>query len=460
MMRRFKAVFVALLLVLTIYPVPSVFAEDPSYDDADYWRGYCTLSYENQHSEKCKEFYKYYFDKLEKEQADNEAAEEAAKGDYEKANKLATQYAKDIEVLKKDITDLNKSIDTLNKEIKVLVDKINDNEDTVDRLNAQVLTRMASKQGTMHFNPFLDFVLGSTSFSDMLRRSYGLNVIMGRDKEIRVEIEEIIKQLDSDKQSLEGKRENLNLDKEILEIKQADLEEKRAFQFAAMEEAQLIIQEAQMQNDKIAQVKKDMIDEIDDMLDVLPPNSYLMHPVKDSWVSSGFPYYPEDFGGGVHLGIDYAAGLGTPLYAPANGIVIVASDGCPTWGGLGNNCGWQNGGINSGGNQVHMVMAAGGTIYGMIIMHAENGTIAVNVGDVVEQGQYLANVGSSGSSTGPHAHVELFLLGYGDQSDLSDYASAGYSLGFDCGWGYYGLSHICDRGAGIPCRLDGRDYFK
>ena len=460
MMRRIKALTLALLLALSIYPVSSVFAENPSYDDAEYWREYCTLSLENRESSECKEFYRYYFAKLDQEKKDNQAAQDAAQGNYDAANALATQYAKDIEVLKGDIAKLNKSIEDLTKDINVLIDKINTNEATVNRLNTQVLTRMASKQGSMHFNPFLDFVLGSTSFGDMLRRSYGLNTIMERDKEIRVEIEDIIAQLDSDKQQLEFKREDLELDKEILDYKKADLEEKKAYQFQIMEEAQLVIQEAQMANKEIAKIEDEMMDEIDDMLEVLPPNSYLMHPVKNSYVSSGFPYYPEDFGGGIHMGIDYAASFGTPMYAPANGIVLVTSNGCPSWGGLGNNCGWEDGGINSGGNQVHMVMAAGGSVYGMIIMHAELDSIAVSEGEVVEQGQFLANVGSSGSSTGPHAHIELFFLGYGDQSDLSDYTSRGYSLGFGCGWGWYGLQHICDRGASAPCRLDGRDYFR
>ena len=81
-----------------------------------------------------------------------------------------------------------------------------------------------------------------------------------------------------------------------------------------------------------------------------------------------------------------------------------------------------------------------------------------------EKNEVLARVGSSGNSTGPHCHIEMFYLGSGDNEDLLGYISrfnrGGYSLSFNCGWGSAALSNICDNnGYSAPCRLDGRDYL-
>ena len=92
----------------------------------------------------------------------------------------------------------------------------------------------------------------------------------------------------------------------------------------------------------------------------------------------------------MHQGIDFAASSGTPVIAPADGVVVEAR----RWGGYGN---WlrirHNNGLESG--------------YGHLSRYGSG----IRAGQRVRQGQVVAYVGSTGASTGPHLHYELWRRG-------------------------------------------------
>lgn len=92
----------------------------------------------------------------------------------------------------------------------------------------------------------------------------------------------------------------------------------------------------------------------------------------------------------MHQGIDFAASTGTPVVAPADGVVVEAR----RWGGYGN---WlrirHNNGLESG--------------YGHLSRYGSG----IRAGQRVRQGQVVAYVGSTGASTGPHLHYELWRRG-------------------------------------------------
>lgn len=89
-----------------------------------------------------------------------------------------------------------------------------------------------------------------------------------------------------------------------------------------------------------------------------------------------------------HMGIDIGCSYGVPIAAADAGVVTVAE-----WG-------------ESGGNYV---MIDHGN--GFVTMYLHNSSLAVNVGDVVSQGQTIAYAGSTGYSTGTHCHFSVFLNG-------------------------------------------------
>ena len=109
-------------------------------------------------------------------------------------------------------------------------------------------------------------------------------------------------------------------------------------------------------------------------------------------VSSNFGFRTHPISGykKMHQGIDFAAGTGTPVVAPADGVVVEAR----RWGGYGN---WlrirHNNGLESG--------------YGHLSRYGSG----IRAGQRVSQGQIVAYVGSTGASTGPHLHYELWRNG-------------------------------------------------
>jgi murein DD-endopeptidase MepM/ murein hydrolase activator NlpD len=111
---------------------------------------------------------------------------------------------------------------------------------------------------------------------------------------------------------------------------------------------------------------------------------------QEAWVSSGFGYREDPISGSrrFHDGCDIVAPRGTPVIAPANGIV--------TFGG------WRDG-------MGRMVEIEHG--HGYTTTYGHNDKLLVKKGDLVNRGDLIAYVGSSGRSTGPHLHYEIRLNG-------------------------------------------------
>lgn len=113
-------------------------------------------------------------------------------------------------------------------------------------------------------------------------------------------------------------------------------------------------------------------------------------PVKKGWMSSRFGRRTDPFNGHIawHSGVDFAGKLHSDVVVVAAGVV--------TWSGDRNGYG-QMVEVNHGG--------------GFSTRYAHNNENLVQVGDVVKKGQVVAKMGSSGRSTGPHVHFEVYKHG-------------------------------------------------
>ncbi|MBO0350103.1 M23 family metallopeptidase [Phormidium pseudopriestleyi FRX01] len=109
--------------------------------------------------------------------------------------------------------------------------------------------------------------------------------------------------------------------------------------------------------------------------------------------------------GRMHHGIDIAGPTGTPILAAASGVVITAE--------------WHTGGY---GNLLEIEHSDGS-----ITLYAHNDRILVNEGDQVEGGQLIAQMGSTGFSTGPHLHFEVHLPEQGSVNPLAYLPESGLS---------------------------------
>jgi len=113
-------------------------------------------------------------------------------------------------------------------------------------------------------------------------------------------------------------------------------------------------------------------------------------PVPDGDYSSNFGWRIDPFTGqnAMHEGVDFMAPEGTPIFASAGGIVVYAGPH-PQYGNMVE--------IDHGKDIV--------TRYG----HASR--LLVKAGQVVRRGQKIAEVGSTGRSTGNHLHFEVRYQG-------------------------------------------------
>ncbi len=108
------------------------------------------------------------------------------------------------------------------------------------------------------------------------------------------------------------------------------------------------------------------------------------------WLTSGFGYRLNPFTGknAMHAGLDIAAAPGSPVYAPADGMVIFASYD------------------ESYGKLVSVDHG-----FGVTTRYGHNSQIYVHVGQKVSKWDVIAAVGNTGRSTGPHLHYEVRING-------------------------------------------------
>lgn len=128
-------------------------------------------------------------------------------------------------------------------------------------------------------------------------------------------------------------------------------------------------------------------------------------PVKGGRVGSPFGFRIDPITGrsALHIGLDFPADVGAPIYAAAGGVVVV-QEYHPAYG--------------------NMVEVDHGNE--LITRYAHASRVLVNKGDIVKRGQKIAEVGSTGRSTGPHLHFEVWVSGV--PQDPQRFLAAGDSM--------------------------------
>ncbi|MEH6671136.1 M23 family metallopeptidase [Halopseudomonas sp.] len=113
-------------------------------------------------------------------------------------------------------------------------------------------------------------------------------------------------------------------------------------------------------------------------------------PVQEGYVSSSFGRRSDPITGRIamHTGTDFSAPRGTPIFAVGAGVVTFSG---------------RNGAYGN------MVEISHGDGYKTRYAHAHE--LKVEKGDLVSKGQQIATVGSTGRSTGPHLHFEVYRNG-------------------------------------------------
>jgi murein DD-endopeptidase MepM/ murein hydrolase activator NlpD len=128
-------------------------------------------------------------------------------------------------------------------------------------------------------------------------------------------------------------------------------------------------------------------------------------PVPSSPVGSPFGWRIDPFTGrnALHTGLDFQAETGTPILAAAGGIVVT-QEVHPAYGNMVE--------VDHGNN--------------LVTRYAHASRFAVKKGDLVKRGQKIAEVGTTGRSTGPHLHFEVLVQGV--PQDPQKFLAAGRTL--------------------------------
>jgi murein DD-endopeptidase MepM/ murein hydrolase activator NlpD len=128
-------------------------------------------------------------------------------------------------------------------------------------------------------------------------------------------------------------------------------------------------------------------------------------PVQNSHLGSAFGWRIDPFTGrsALHTGLDFQADPGTAILAAAGG-VVVAQEVHPQYGNMVE--------IDHGND--------------LITRYAHASRVWVKKGDLIKRGQKVADVGTTGRSTGPHLHFEVLVQGV--PQDPQKFLTAGQNL--------------------------------
>ncbi|MFC1784522.1 M23 family metallopeptidase [Candidatus Neomarinimicrobiota bacterium] len=128
-----------------------------------------------------------------------------------------------------------------------------------------------------------------------------------------------------------------------------------------------------------------------------------IRPINGGYLNAGFGYRidPFDRVNRFHYGQDITANNGTPIYAPADGVVKIAR----YMGGFGKSLKIDHG-------------------FGYTTFYAHLSKFSIKRGNQIKRGDLIGYIGNTGRSTGPHLHYEVHY--YGKPQNPLDYFFSGY----------------------------------
>ena len=322
-------------------------------------------------------------------------------------------------ILEQQINALNASISSINATISQYDALIAEKETQVAETQAKEeeqyalfckRVRIMEEMGTVSY---WDILFGASSFSDLLDRATMVSEIMDYDNQIMDELAATRKELLSQQESLEASRADQQAQKEELEGQKAELNSKKSevdqlinsikANESQLEQAEAALKaEADRIDAQIVQKQKELQALIAAGQISFDPGSGWQWPVPGYYTITsvfGPRIHPITGRPGNHTGTDIAAPGGTKILSARGGVVTIST-------------------YNSSYGNYVVVQHDNG----ISTLYAHMNSRAVSEGDVVSQGQVLGYVGTTGSSTGNHLHLEFRVNG--TRTDALDYYPA------------------------------------
>lgn len=352
--------------------------------------------------------------KITEKQSDLEDVKEEKSQTQQQVNDLSTkisEYQSQIDELDSKIGDLNSKIEEAQNHLQQKQEDYEKNK----KLAEERLVVMQEEGDTS----YLDFILKSSSLTDMISNFYLSSEVANADIELINKIDNEKKEVEKAKTELEDSKRDLDTSKAekqgVSTQLQAAKNEKSA-QVAKLSDDQKQIEE---ELDELQEANKQIQKEINANVAKYQAqiaalnkknnsssknnssnnsgnsgnyngggSGVLARPVASGSITAGM-YYPS---GSYHGAIDYGVSAGTPVYAAADGVVIKTANLTTSYG------------------TYVVIQHANGlqTWYA----HGTSGSICVSEGQTVSRGQQIMKSGNSGHSTGAHLHFEVRVAPY------------------------------------------------
>ena len=300
-----------------------------------------------------------------------------------------------IETAEKELEELNKKIEKLSQDIKHLEARLkvatNNYEKQKKLLESRLIEMYESGE-----NQYLDVLLSSTTMSEFVSSYFLITEIASYDTELLDEVEE-------KKDIIELANEHLteNLDQLSIMKKNQETSTKILQNVKTLREnyiAKLTDQEKEIQA-KIDEYKAQFEQVNKEILEVALAQGLSTDYVGGimEWPVPGYTKITSPFAMRVHpiTGV-YKLHTGVDISAPMGANFVAANDGIVT-----------KAYYNSAYGNMVMIDHGGG----ISTLYAHGSEILVQVGQVVSRGEPVLKVGSTGYSTGPHAHFEVRING-------------------------------------------------
>lgn len=442
---RKKLIMLALPMALLLTQVQPVKAEDFAGNE-DYYKNLCAQPQQSAADvQTCVNYKNYLIGKsndLSNEIASLDQKLAGVKGNMDGLMAIISEIDTKLAGIESNIATTEALIVTIQDNIVTLQTTIVNKEEDIEARDALVKTRMQSEQVNVGINQYIDFIMGAEDLMSLIRIVEGLSVITEYDQDLINTLAEERKQLQLDKEEQVRLEQEAEDQKVELEKSKANAEALRTQQEVALaqyqsEEADLIATKRTMEVDSntlannITHVNPELVKDPDDdngggSSGGGGTTGSFLWPVANSYLNEGTWYYRSGY---LHLGADFAAGIGNNIYAPSDGYILATYNGCSN--------GYTSCGYVAGtGNMVHMLTRMNGTTYAMSFFHQTPGGPQVSAGDYVSAGQVIGKVGNSGWSEGAHTHIEVFNLGDISFSEATRRFQNGYyGYSGDISWG-------------------------
>lgn len=361
-------------------------------------------------------------DKLASEIQSKKNSREATRVQKDENEKALNFIKNDIEKTKARIDELNVELELSQERIDLKTAEIREKEKEFDKRKNILDSRLVDiyKNGDPSI---LDVLFESQSFSDFLTRFEYMSYIADKDQELLKEIKEMKEALENEKISLEIEKNRYYSLKSEQEARQNGLQsqeaekEKMVADLAAEEQA-LSNEIAEMSaaseaiGNQIAEIQRREAEEAAaraaaamaqgsiaagqmpmatvNMSSTVSTSGYLWPVPSSTRITSPYGARSNPFTGGYdfHMGTDIAAPMGTPTISSRPGKIIIQVFH-PSYGN-------------------YVVVDHGD---GISTVYAHLSGFACAPGAIVEAGQVIGFIGSTGSSTGAHLHFEVRING-------------------------------------------------